>query len=246
MTRASRIAGLAASAALLAGCSLLPDASRTQPQSPSSTSSADDLGTLTGAGRPLTQEELQAALPSPQELGGEWAEDPQETVFEVKASDVSPSTCSPLVLKGPGWDTARESQRGRAQDNYVDGDSQVGSGEFMVVWAYSLDDPLPADLFDEAGSLIGECASMDITQADTGSVSTYQTTQLPFPNLGDRTLALRMKIQQTISTLTMDFVVVKVGHNTVTVANSSYGGEPDTDATERAMRTALKHLEEGS
>ena len=41
-----------------------------------------------------------------------------------------------------------------------------------------------------------------------------------------------------------DVVVVKVGHNTVSVANGAYNGTPDTGVTERAARSVLSGLEE--
>lgn len=44
--------------------------------------------------------------------------------------------------------------------------------------------------------------------------------------------------------MTIDFVVIKVGHNTITVANGTYNGTPDESVTEKAARSALAGLEE--
>lgn len=246
MSALARLGGIIAVGALVVGCSVLPD--RADPSDPSDpTSSAEeDLGTLTGPGRPLDDGQLRRALPSPTDVGDGWAEDAQQTVGELATTQVTPSSCAPLITKGADWDAVRSSQRARVQSNYRHGESAFGQGTFMAVWLYSMSDPPPAELFDDAGALIADCASMDVTQADTGNTSKYATTQLPFPNLGDRTLALRLEIAQSRQSLTMDFVVVKIGHNTVSVANSSSSGDPDADATERAVRSTLKSLEETS
>lgn len=58
----------------------------------------------------------------------------------------------------------------------------MGDGSSLGIWAYSTDEAIPARLFDDAGSLIGTCSTMEVTQADTGSVSTYRSGQPPFPN----------------------------------------------------------------
>ncbi|WP_435201809.1 hypothetical protein [Janibacter sp. GS2] len=245
--RSARVVGVLAALAL-AGCSALPGGD--EPTSPPATSSGSesttDEGPVTGAGRPLDEAELHRVLPSPADLGPDWAHDPAKTIFETETSDISPSACAPLLLKGPERDKVLSSQRARVQDNYVRGESTVGHGSFMGIWAYSTDEAMPSRLFDDAGSLIGTCSSMEVTQADTGSVSTYRSSQLPFPNMGDRTLALRTKISQSLRTVTMDYVVIKVGHNTVFVVNGDYLEEPDTSATERAARAALKNLREST
>lgn len=249
MRRAARTAGLVAALALTASCSVLPGGDEDAPSSdpdPSSSESTGDAGTATRIGRALDEAELAQVLPSPDDLGSDWADDPSETIFETDASDISPSTCAPLLMKGPERDEVMRTQRARVQDNYVHGDSLLGQGSFMGIWAYSTDTAMPSTLFDEAGSRIGTCATMEVTQADTGSVSTYRNSPLAFPNMGDRTLALRTKISQRQRTVTMDFVVIKVGHTTLFIANSDYLEEPDTAATERAARAALKNLEETS
>lgn len=248
MRRTARALGAVAALALTAGCSVLPggaeDTSPSHGAAGSSAGSSTDAGSAAGPGRALDDAELAQVLPSPDDIGPDWADDPAETIFETDASDISPSTCAPLLMKGPERDEVMKTQRARVQDNYVHGDSMLGQGSFMGVWAYSTDTAMPSQLFDEAGSRIGSCATMEVTQADTGSVSTYRNSPLAFPNMGDRTLALRTTISQRQRTVTMDFVVIKVGHTTLFIANSDYLEEPDTAATERAARAALKNLEE--
>ena len=114
----------------------------------------------------------------------------------------------------------------------------------MGVWAYSFDDPYPSQLFDEAGQTITDCASFDVKQRDTGNTSSYEAEPLAFPTLGDRTLAMRLTVRQTMETFTIDFVVIKIGHNTVTIANGTYNGTPDSQVTESAARAAVDGLEQ--
>ena len=139
-----------------------------------------------------------------------------------------------------GFDGASMGEIARADNPPPPGSERHHLG----MWVYSFDDPYPSRLFDEAGELVAECPSFDFRQADTGNTSSYEVEPLTFPALGDRTVAFRLKIQQTLETMTMDFVVVKVGHNTVSVANGAYNGTPDTGVTERAARSVLSGLEE--
>lgn len=236
----------------LAGCGLReriqPTSSGTSTSVPgSSESSTEDLGTLTGAGRPMDEGELQAALPSASDLGDGWQDDPDRTISESSAADVTPGSCAPLIQKGPGWDEVKQTQRARVQVNVQRSDNPPPPGterHHLAVWAYSFDDPYPTQLFDEAGALIADCPTFSVKQNDTGNTSSYEASPLTFPQLGDHTLALRLKIQQTFETITIDFVVVKVGHNTFTVANGTYNGTPDAQATEKAARATLAGLED--
>ena len=135
----------------------------------------------------------------------------------------------------------------RVQVNFARADNPPPPGSerhHLGTWVYSFDDPYPSRLFDEAGALVAECPTFDFRQTDTGNTSSYEVEPLTFPALGDRTVAFRLQIQQTLETITMDFVVVKVGHNTVSVANGAYNGTPDTGVTERAARSVLSDLEQ--
>jgi hypothetical protein len=237
----------------LTGCGLLPQGGSpgSSPSAPTSQGASDqpteDLGTLTGAGRPLDEGGLRAALPAASDLGDGWVDDPMKTVFETAGADVTPATCAPLLQKGPEWEEAKQSQRARVQANFKRSDNLPPPGterHFLGVWAYSFDDPYPAHLFDEAGSRIADCPTFDVRQVDTGSTSSYAASPLSFPTLGDRTLSLRLTIQQTYETFTLDFVMIKIGHNTISVANGTYNGTPDAAVTEEAARAALAGLEE--
>lgn len=246
-------------AVALAACSLIPGSGGGDTGSPTgsgttatssadpSSGSGDDVGTVTGPGRPMDEGGLRAALPSAGDVGEGWVDDERPTVSEAQAGDVTPSSCAPLLQKGPGWDKVQRTERARVQANFARADNPPPPGSerhHLGMWVYSFDDPYPSRLFDEAGELVAECPSFDFRQADTGNTSSYEVEPLTFPALGDRTVAFRLKIQQTLETMTMDFVVVKVGHNTVSVANGAYNGTPDTGVTERAARSVLSGLEE--
>lgn len=252
------LAVTAALAVTLSGCGLReriqPTTTGTSTPGPSATTAtpessgtSEDLGTLTGAGRPMDEGELRAALPSAGDLGAGWEDDPAGTVSETRAAQVTPASCAPLLHKGPEWDEVRRTERARVQMNLQRDDNPPPPGtrrDHMAVWAYSFDDPYPTRLFDEAGARIADCPDFEVEQEDTGNTSSYEATALGFPQLGDRTLALRLTIRQTFETMTMDFVVVKVGHNTVTIANGTYNGTPNVGVTEEAARAAIAGLEE--
>lgn len=247
---ARSVAVVAMTVALVAGCSAAPGAGEDTPTtaagSGTESSGSPEAADPTGSGRPLDADALEQALPSPDDLGEDWADDPQGVIGEVETEAISPDSCAPLLFKGPDGTSMLEDHRARVQANYALEDSAVGDGSFMGIWAYSSGEALPSSTFDKAGTLVGSCASMEVTQTDTGSVSSYATTQLAFPNLGDKTLALRLKITQTLRTVTMDFVVIKVGHTTLFVANGDYLEEPDSAATERAARAAVQNVKEST
>lgn len=256
MTPLRRSVALAAASALaLSGCGLrdriqpTTSGTSTSDSATQGTGSDEDLGTLTGAGRPMDEGSLEAALPSAADLGDGWGDETTPTISETKAADVTPSTCAPLIQKGPGWDEVHATQRARVQKNYRATANEPPPGtvrHHVGVWAYSFTDPYPTRLFDEAGALVADCASFQVKQTDTGNTSSYTAAPLTFPALGDRTVAVRLKVQQTLETFTLDFVVVKVGHNTFTIANGTYNGDPDTAVTERAARATLDGLKEPS
>ena len=185
-----RPVALAAAASLaLAGCGLRdriqPTTTGTSTPDPGSSqgSEGEDLGTLTGSGRPLDEGGLRAALPSADEVGDGWGEDPVTTVTETQSADVTPATCAPLLQKGPGWDSVRATQRARVQTNLRRTDNPQPPGterHHMGVWAYSFDDPYPSQLFDEAGQTITDCAGFDVKQRDTGNTSSYEAEPLAF------------------------------------------------------------------
>lgn len=251
----ARVVALGAALTLpLTGCGLLDrspspssDGTTATSEGTTETSDARDLGTLTGAGRPMDDAELRDSLPSASEVGSGWEDDPMQTISETQAAQVTPATCAPLLQKGPGWDDVKQSERARVQTTVQREDNPPPPGterHHLAVWLYSFDTPYPSRLFDEAGALIADCPSFDVKQEDTGNTSAYEASPLTFPQLGDGTVALRLKVQQTLETMTIDFVVIKVGHNTVTVANGAYNGTPDTAITEKAARSAITGLEE--
>lgn len=245
--RASAAAALATTALLLAGCGaegLVPTRTVTvQPgDAPSSEPIAPDR-TSTGPGRALDQAELDELMPDPEEIGPGWGQDPRARIVEVQARQVDPSRCAGLLQKGPGWDEIRKTERGRAQANYAETSSTDEAnpyvGNVMGIWAYSFDDPYPDALFDDAGGLVAECENFQLTQR-IGTTNEYRTSSLAMPSLGDRAVSMRFTIEQTTTTLTIDYVVVKVGHTTFAVANATYEGEPDLAVTEQAVRAVLR------
>ena len=112
MTRSTRaLAVTAAVAVALSGCGLREriqptttgtstPASSATTATPWSSATSEDLGTLTGSGRPMDEGELRAALPSAGDLGADWEDDPAKTVSETQAAQVTPSSCAPLLQKG--------------------------------------------------------------------------------------------------------------------------------------------------
>lgn len=237
--------GLALTAAvtmLLAGCVPTPghdDASSTQ--------DTEDLGTLTGAGRPMDSATLMAALPAANDLGEGWAEADDDFAEAVKADEVNPARCAQLFGAGPGWDELESSQRGEADIGFdVTGGLRTQIPDHVTVDADSYDQPQPSQRFDEMGRAVADCTNF--TMRDTnGEPTPYQAQPLAFPQLGDRTVAFRLTVHITDDkqsfTAAMDSVAVKIGHNIISATHVSLEGAPDTTVTEAAVRTTLEGME---
>jgi hypothetical protein len=86
-----------------------------------------------------------------------------------------------------------------------------------------------------------QCPKFTSTSKD-GSAATFQATGLSFPNLGDRTLALRLKVKSEGLNFVIDVVYIAKGNNGIALLAS--GLQPLDGATlEGLARKAVTHLD---
>jgi hypothetical protein len=93
----------------------------------------------------------------------------------------------------------------------------------------------------QIGDALRKCPKFTSTSKDSTSV-TFEATGLSFPNLGDRTLALRLKGKSDGIGVVADIVYVAKGTNAVVLTTT--GLQPLDGATfERLARTAIARLD---
>jgi hypothetical protein len=163
------------------------------------------------AGRTLTDKQAKAALLTVQDLPTGWSVDPDASSDDQGDDDDSritePAACADLFDSlDDGKDSVAE-----ATGNYTAG----GFGPFLehTVTSHSKD---PADGMDAVTAALSECPKFTMTDAD-GTKMQMKVSALSFPNLGDRTLALRMSGNSDEIDIVMDLVYIAVGRNGITL-----------------------------
>lgn len=212
-------------------------------------SSASTTSSTPAAGRqPLDRPALQSALPTDEDLGAAWSEEPGDSDGEPsKVEDYSPPACAPLGGTGPMWEAAEATERSKASVTFErTRDAGSLSTEAMKVSIASHEATYPDALFDERARALGECTKFELLSE--GEWQPYTAKPLAFPTLGDRTSAYRLtnrfELSDSVVVATFDIVNVKLGHNTVSVSHYSLDGIPDAHATATAVRRAVAGLEE--
>ncbi|MGO4131464.1 hypothetical protein AB4Y78_03310 [Janibacter sp. RAF52] len=214
-------AGLAAALVIpLAGC--IPTLATDDPSTshPSSGTAAPTPPQHERAGRELTQADAEAALP-------DLPQGAQERSTEVTASHrkTDPESCLEVLRIGPTYDELAESRVASAKTAWY---VQTDGGRQINVGIDSFPDEIGPDLLDRAGAALGECSSFSMTGlGDTGHFDDRLWADgRPAPPLGDQGFAVRVTqlAQQDRKTVRLysDYLVVRAGHNLVTVTVSHW------------------------
>lgn len=234
-------AGLAAALTIpLAGC--IPTLATDDPSSSSPSSSSANIGPQhERAGRELSQADAEAALP-------ERPQGAQERSTEVTASHrkTDPESCLEVLWIGPTYDeliTDRVASATTAWYVQTDGGRQISVG------IDSFPDEIGPDLLDRAGAALGECSAFSMTGlGDTGRFDDRLWADgRPAPPLGDQGFAVRITqlAQQDRKTVRLynDYLVVRAGHNLITVTVSHWDESMTFQVLQDHATTVLDELE---
>jgi hypothetical protein len=186
------------------------------------------------AGRLLTAAEIEAALPTLRDLPRGWTRDPESENDEDDSGTITPARCDDMFSRISGVDDAT-SQVDRAfkADEW---------GPFLSVQIGTYEAELADDVLGEMATALTACKQFTSVDED-GSKSKVRAESLSFPNLGEETLAVRMRMETELVPVAMDVVVVHVGHNMVLLTHASLGGGSlDTKVMERIGRTTIERL----
>lgn len=251
-TRRTRlhVSAVALAAALtLAGCSNSPpDRAETVGESSADTGeSAPEASPeteeveLDTVGRELTSEEAKAALPPVSALPTGWSVDPENTLNDDSESDAeSEGTIQPAECQTIMDDLSEEQDQeptGEASTTYTAG----MLGPFLGVEINSFADEVPEDSFKKVLDALSTCS--EITSTEDGTTTTFKISSLSFPNLGEESAAIRMSGESEGMAVGLDMVVIRAGHNIVTLSQASVGGATGSDALEKAARTTVTNME---
>ncbi|WP_338751551.1 hypothetical protein [Janibacter alittae] len=105
----------------------------------------------------------------------------------------------------------------------------------------SFADEVPEDSFEKALDALSTCS--EITSTEDGTTTTFKISSLSFPNLGEESAAIRMAGTADEMTVGLDMVIIRAGHNLVTLSQATIGGAADSDALEKAARATVTNME---
>lgn len=181
----------------------------------------------------LTEAELKAALLTVQDLPtgysvGESEEDEDSTV------DAGSDECSE---KYEALGEADEKDVSAEAEASFEGPS-LGTILEQGLESYE-DEDVPEQRFDDVLAVLNECPSFTDTD-EAGEKTEFTVSSLSFPKMGDDTVALNIKVKTSEFQGVVNFVVVRLGRNVMSVAQG--GLTADVAALEQAVTKGLAKL----
>lgn len=250
--RYSGVALALAMSGVLVGCSESPP-ERAGTVNESSATDADTDGSSTSAaeaeeveldavGRELTTDEAKAALPQVSSLPTGWSVDADNSLNDDSDEDskatIEPAKCQALQ---DGMAEYREKQgepSAQASRTYTGG----GLGPFMGVEISSFADEIPDDMLKKSLDALSACP--EFTSTEDGQSTTFKTSSLSFPNLGDESVAFRMNAESDGMPIEMTFVYIRAGHNGIAVSHAAVGAASGAaEDVEKLARATVANLE---
>jgi hypothetical protein len=202
-------------------------------------SGAADTASASPAGRTLTAAEARAVLPPAAVLPGGWRADRDRGLPSPvdAAATIDPPRCQALFDR---LHRTRKATNAAIATSAERSFTAGGSGPFLTVTVESYARPVAAGLFDRAATALADCPAFTGTVA--GVAADFRASPLGFPRLGDETLSLRFIGTAESRPFTVDFVAIRVGHNSITAQQVSRGATADAETLQRAARAALDRL----
>lgn len=244
------LAALAVSGMALTGCAEDVPTRAGTIDDPSSTvggdaSAGDDPGDanqeadLSRAGRALTQKEAKSALPEVGLLPAGWSVDPESTLTGDDEDDsdddtVRPERCA-VVFNG-----LEDLEPGEAAADAGVTFTAGMLGPWLGLEISSFDDPIPEEQFTRVLEALGECPKFSVDDGE--SVAKFRASALSFPNFGEESAALRMTGTAEGMAFGMDLVVIRAGHNLVSISQMSLGGAGAIKPLQKAARATVANL----
>ncbi|MCH1868772.1 hypothetical protein [Nocardioides sp. CFH 31398] len=173
------------------------------------------------AGEQLTEEQIQAALLTIEDLPSGWTKEASEEDDESEDT-IDPARCQEVL------DALDEGTGDPAVDGEADFSKGGPFGTFLNVTLSTYDEEVDEDAVQNISDAFTECPEFTTTDA-AGEVSDVTVSPVSFANLGDQTLAVRMEFASSEFTIQVNVAYVVIGHNVLAFL---LGGVAGSDAAE--------------
>ena len=216
---------------------------------PSATAGTGDEGNGTSAekeetdfsraGRKLTKKEAKAALPAASILPAGWSVDPENTLNDEDEDDDSDDTYRPQRC-APVFDALDDSEDKKAAAEAGVTFTSGMLGPWLAVNISSYEDEVPEGSFEQVLTALSNCPTFSVDDGE--SVTKVQAAALSFPNFGEESAALRLNMKSEGMAFGMDVVMVRVGHNQVSVIQAGMGGTGSVKPLQKAAKATMANL----
>jgi hypothetical protein len=177
----------------------------------------------------LTAAQLKAALLTLDDMPTGWTQE-KVTPDDGKDPKITPAECEAIGDATDGKPDAK------AESKFSAGGFGPTLEQSIASWGEET-----AGMIVKAKNALAKCRKFK--SAQDGEALTFQVAGLSFPNIGDRTLAVRMTTQAEGLDATFDVVYVAVGKNSVSLIAG--GLQPvDGEKLEGIARKAVQHVKD--
>lgn len=210
-------------AASVAGCSLLED----DPPARADTVAGDETPAAdAGSGDTLTAEQAKAALLTIEDLPTGWSADESADEDEPEPT-TKPARCAAVFA---GLDE---------QEPKAEAKAAFTSGGSIIEHTVRSWDGDAADLVKQTTAAFSKCKKFTSIDAD-GSEATFRMSKLSFPNVGDRTLAMRANSSLDGVDVVLDLIFVGEGKTTFLLTAGGLAPLPGDDLEAIATKAVEK------
>lgn len=219
---------LALSVALaLAGCGEDPPerADTIAAEQPAATSAPPEKPA--GNGETLSKKEAKAALLTVEDLPSGWSKAAQPDDGDSKAK-TEPARCAAIL-----------EALDKAADPVAKAEAQFEQGLQLLEHSVTSFEDDAEGLVKKATDAFSRCSSFTSTEPD-GTRLEVKMSALSFPNLGDRTLAVRMTGSGGQIDIVLDIIMIAIGHNGVGIIAGGLTPVPGADLEAIARKAVTK------
>lgn len=244
MTSHIRLAPFAAvlTAGLLAACGSGDPETPTSESEPETTTSTP-TGTPTAesadgpAQQQLTKQQILKALPKVGDAPKGFVEDPRINPPSESTREVDPDTCRAIYLDSDEARAWKKQHHVRIEGVRYSHPGDTPGRPSVSTFITTYDQPVPKKFFDDAGSMLGECATFEERNDAESTWIDKKASNINAPVVGDQSYAHRSGLAEL--DLTVDQLWIRSGHNMINIriltGYSNYSEETMSDIAEGVL-----------
>lgn len=229
-------------AGLLAACGGSEDTTTTdQSESDASTVTVTESATPDPVDEPaqqeLTKKRLTAALPEKKDAPKGFVEDDNITAGKPSTRKTDPDRCRAVYLDTDTIRTWKKKHLSATDGVRYSQPGDAAGRASVSIFIASYDEPVPKQYFDQAGSMLGDCAEFKEKVSSTSSWQDKRASNISAPVVGDQSYAHRVGLTEI--DLTIDQLWVRSGHNLINIrvltGNSDHSDETMSDLADSVL-----------